>query len=183
MEIRKDQFTDLIGKFGKHDVLDVVPWNRVEAADFEDSGIAGTCSVYVHSDGDQRLRSIKVQHDADALEKLLILLHEAAHYRTTVNHDARFAAVCWGLVFRARLAGLADRRTWDEWTRSRAWYDIQDEPTGASWARAKAEQLACSGPIMFRVRLWRLGFSAPEFARFALMSAGVLSAFAYVASH
>lgn len=182
MEIRKDQYEHLIGKFGKADVLGVVPWEMIESGEFDNERTAGECIVY-HDErtGNSWSGKIKIRDNDDKLEQLSVILHEAAHSITSAHHDRRFASVCWGLMLRARL--LPTTREWDSWTRTRQ-YDIQDDPAGASWARAKAEQLAHSGAIVFRVRLFLLGFPANKLLEFSAVTAGILCTFGWVlASH
>lgn len=182
MEIQKNQYEHLIGKFGKHDVLSVVPWSMIESGGELDDRTAGECVVYHdRQTGNSWSGAIKIKDNDDKLEQLAVILHETAHSITSSHHDRRFASVCWGLVLRARL--LPTAREWDAWTRTRG-YDIQDEPSGASWARGKAEQLASSGPVMFRVRLFLAGFPVNKLVEFSAVTAGILCALGFVvASH
>jgi hypothetical protein len=158
MEMDKDMFGHLIGKFGKKDVLDVVPWNLISETSFDDENIGGQIEI-AHSGGSRWCRGIAISragHNSDDRRRGQIesVFHEAAHYiRDSVEHDKRFAAICWGLALRAGL--FKNRDEWRDWTAGREWYDVQDDDkAGAGWARYKATQLANSSPMMFRVRLF-----------------------------
>lgn len=178
-EYRKDQFVELLGKHGKQDVLDVVPWLKIQSAEFEDEDIGGTCLVFSRG-GEEWLDHIKIRHDLEGLEALLTILHEAGHARASIFHDRRFAACCWALVLRA---GVFDFYSWQAWVKTRG-YDIQADPDGQAWAKNNAAQIARSNPLMFRLRLLRLKLGDFNLFKIAAGAAVVLAPLTFVvASH
>lgn len=179
-EIRKDQFIHLISKFGKKDVLDVVPWSTMRLAEFDDDKTAGECIVYRDCRGNSWAGAIKIRDDDDEHFKFTTVLHEAAHAITKQpRHDRRFAVVCWGLVLRS---GMFDFYEWQQWIKTRG-YDIQDDDRqGAMWAQSKAAQLARSNPLMFRLRLLKLKFNDFNFYKYSGAVVGTLALFSWVAA-